>query len=287
MDNVEKGTNIKKSKKVGIGIIIVYTILIIWGLTTIYPFFWVINNSFKESTEILSNAFSLPSNFTLDNYKNAFNNVNILRSYGNSIIISGSVTVAVVILATMSAFVMTRYNFKGKTIVNTMFLGSLMIPAFSTIIPVFSMVAELNLVNKHIAVIVPQIAGNLSFAIIVLMSYMKTLPIELEESAFLEGCNVFDIYRRIIVPLSIPTIASVCVFTFLWSYNDLFLQMIILRKNEVMPISALLRMISSQFGTDFGLMAASVTLVVVPILAIYIVLQKYIIEGMTHGALKG
>ncbi len=274
-------------KKISISKIIIYTVLIFWAITTIYPFFWVINNSFKPSSEILSSAFTLPENFTLDNYKNTFDNVNMLRSYGNSLIISGSVTIAVVILGTMSAFVMTRYKFKGKTIINMMFLGSLMIPAFSTIIPVFTMVAKFDLINKHIAVIIPQIAGNLSFAIIVLMGYMKTLPIELEESAFLEGCGVFDIYRRIIVPLSIPTIASVSIFTFLWSYNDLFLQMIILRTKEVMPISALLTMISSQFGTDFGLMAASVTMVIVPILIIYIVLQKYIIEGMTHGALKG
>ncbi len=270
-----------------LGKFIIYFILAFWALTTIYPFFWVINNSFKSSTEILSNSFNLPADFTLENYTNAFNNLDIVRSYMNSIIISGSVTLVVVIFSTMSAFVMTRYEFKGKKIVNLLFLGSLMIPAFSTIIPVFSMVAKLDLINTRIAVIVPQIAGNLSFAIIVLMGYMKTLPLELEESAFMEGCGVFDIYRRIILPLSIPTIASVSVFTFLWSYNDLFLQMIILRKEEVMPISALLRMISSQFGTDFGLMAASVTLVVVPVLVIYIVLQKYIIEGMTQGALKG
>ncbi|MFV0519519.1 MAG: carbohydrate ABC transporter permease [Lachnospirales bacterium] len=270
-----------------LGKFVIYFILILWAITTIYPFFWVINSSFKTSNDILSNAFSIASSFDLTNYTNAFSKVNILKSYGNSLIVSGSVTVCVVILSTMAAFVMTRYNFKGKKFVNLLFLGSLMIPAFSTIIPVFSMVAKFDLINKHIAVIVPQIAGNLSFAIIVLMGYMRTLPLELEESAFLEGCGVFKTYTKIIVPLSIPTIASVSVFTFLWSYNDLFLQMIILRKNEVMPISALLRMISSQFGTDFGLMAASVTLVVVPILIIYIFLQKYIIEGMTHGALKG
>ncbi len=274
-------------KKFTFNKIIIYIFLSIWAFTTIYPFLWVINNSFKTSNEILSNAFSLPSTFTLDNYTNAFSNLNIIRSYMNSIIISGTVTVVVVILATMSAFVMTRYDFKGKKIINMLFLGSLMIPAFSTIIPVFSMVAKLDLINKHIAVIIPQVAGNLSFAIIVLMGYMKTLPIELEENAFLEGCSVFKIYTKIILPLSIPTIASVSVFTFLWSYNDLFLQMIILRKQEVMPISALLRMISSQFGTDFGLMTASVTLVVLPVLVVYIILQKYIIEGMTSGALKG
>ncbi len=274
-------------KKLSIGKIIIYILLTIWALTTIYPFFWVINNSFKGSQEILSNAFSLPQDFTLDNYKNAFASTNILRSYANSLIISGTVTLVVIVLSTMSAFFMTRFNFKGKKIVYMLFLGSLMIPAFSTIIPVFSIVANFDLINKHIAVIIPQVAGNLSFAIIVLMGYMSTLPIELEEAAFLEGCNIFGIYRRVIMPLSIPTIASVAVFTFLWSYNDLFLQMIILRTADVMPISALLRMISSQFGTDFGLMAASVTLVVVPVLIIYIILQKYIIEGMTQGALKG
>lgn len=267
--------------------IIVYIVLIFWAITTIYPFLWVIINSFKESNEILSNSFALPKKVIFDNYITAFARNNIARSYYNSLLISGTTTISVIFLSSMASFAMTRYTFKGKKVLYMLFLGSLMIPAFSTIIPIMTLVAKLGLINKYPAVIVPQIVGNLSFAIIVLMGFMATLPIELEESAFLEGSSVFGIYRKIIVPISIPSIASVSIFTFLWSYNDLFLQMIMLRKDNVMPISNLLRKISSQFGTDFGLMAASVTLVVLPVLVLYIILQKFIIKSMTQGALKG
>ncbi len=274
-------------KKVSIGKVFIYIALILWAITTIYPFFWVINNSFKSSNEILTSSFSFPLDASFSNYENAFSKTNIIRAYANSFIISGTVTICVLILSSMAAYVMVRFNFKGKKIIYALFLGSLMIPAFSTIVPIFKIVASYGLINKHIAVIIPQIAGNLSFAIIVLMGFMTSVPIELEESAYLEGCSIFQIYRKIVLPLTLPALSSVAIFTFLWSYNDLFLQMIILKSKDVMPISALLKEISSQFGTDYGLMAASVTLVVLPILVIYVFLQKYIIKGMTEGALKG
>ncbi len=276
-----------KFKNITLSNIVIYTLLTLWAFTTIYPFYWIIINSVKESNEILSNSFGFPKKIVWDNYINAFQNNDIAKSYYNSLIISGTTTVVVLFLSSMASFAMVRYEFKGKKILYMLFLGSLMIPAFSTIIPIFTLVAKLGLINKYSAVIIPQIVGNLSFAIIVLMGFMATLPLELEESAFLEGSSVFGIYRRIIVPLSIPSLASVAIFTFLWSYNDLFLQMIMLRKDNVLPISALLKKISSQFGTDFGLMAASVTLVIVPVLIIYIILQKFIIKSMTQGALKG
>ncbi len=276
-----------KFRNITLSKIVIYTLLTLWAFTTIYPFYWIIINSVKESNEILSNSFGFPKTIVWDNYINAFQNNDIAKSYYNSLIISGTTTVVVLFLSSMASFAMVRYEFKGKKILYMLFLGSLMIPAFSTIIPIFTLVAKLGLINKYSAVIVPQIVGNLSFAIIVLMGFMATLPLELEESAFLEGSSVFGIYRRIIVPLSIPSLASVAIFTFLWSYNDLFLQMIMLRKDNVLPISALLKKISSQFGTDFGLMAASVTLVIVPVLIIYIILQKFIIKSMTQGALKG
>ena len=113
---IEKNTSLKGKKKFKIGKYIIYAILIIWAFTTIFPFIWIIINSFKPSAELLTSSFSLPKEFTLDNYKNAFDNLNILRAYGMSFLISGSVTVGVIILSSMMAFALTRYNFKGKWI---------------------------------------------------------------------------------------------------------------------------------------------------------------------------
>ncbi|ROR27500.1 raffinose/stachyose/melibiose transport system permease protein [Mobilisporobacter senegalensis] len=277
----------KRKKRISISQIIIYIILSLWAITTIFPFVWVVNNSFKPSSEVVNSSFELPKEFTLDNYTNAFDRQNILVSYKNSLIISGSVTIAVMILATMMAFALTRYTFKGRGIVQSLIISSLMFPAFSTIIPVFKMMTGMELLNNPISVILPQIAGNLSFAAVIMMGFLRGLPLEMEEAAYMEGAKVGQVFTRIIIPLCRPSLATVAIFCFLWSYNDLFTQLIMIRRRTMYPISALLNEISSKYGTDYGLMASSVTLIVIPVLIVYIFLQKNIIKGLTAGAIKG
>ena len=279
--------NSKNKKKLHISKYIIYVILILWAVTTIFPFVWVIINSFKPSAELLTSSFSLPKEFTLDNYKNAFDNLNILRAYGMSFLISGSVTVGVIILSSMMAFALTRYNFKGKWILDAILVASLMFPVFSTIIPVYQMMIKWELLNTPIAVILPQIASNLSFATIVMMGFMRAIPLEIEESAYIEGANVFTVFTRIIVPISKPSISTVAIFSFLWSYNDLFVQTTMIGRRVNYPVCALLNEISSKYGTDYGLMAASVAIILVPVFVVYLLLQKNIIKGLTAGAVKG
>ncbi|MBX9137612.1 carbohydrate ABC transporter permease [Clostridium sp. K12(2020)] len=277
----------KSKKKINISRYIIYTILVVWAITTIFPFVWVIINSFKPSSELLTSSFSLPKEFTLDNYKNAFDNLNILRAYGMSFFISGSVTIGVIILASMMSFALTRYNFKGKWVLDAILIASLMFPVFSTIIPVYQMMIKWELLNTPIAVILPQIASNLSFATIVMMGFMRAIPLEIEESAYIEGANVFTVFTRIIVPISKPAISTVAIFSFLWSYNDLFVQTTMIGRRVNYPVCALLNEISSKYGTDYGLMAASVAIILVPVFIIYLLLQKNIIKGLTAGAVKG
>lgn len=265
----------------------IYLFLSVWAMTTIYALFWVVNNSFKDKTVILSDSFSLAVNPIPDNYITAFNKMNIGKAYLNSFIISGTTVIFVMILAGLAAYAMTRYNFRLKNTLYMIFAGSILFPAFSTIVPIFKMVLDMKLVSNPLGVIIPQTASYLSFAIIVLMGFMSNLPLELEEAAFMEGCNVFNIFARIILPLSKPAFATVAIFTFCWSYNDLFVQMVILRKRDTYPICTLLNEISSQFGTDFGLMASAVTIVVFPVLIVYLFLQNNIVKGLTAGAIKG
>ena len=169
----------------------------------------------------------------------------------------------------------------------------MMFPIYATIIPVYTLETTMGIANTSswllsmLSVILPQIAGNLAFAIIVLTGYIKALPIELEEAAYMEGCNAYQIYFKVIMPLTKPSFATVAIFSFLWSYNDLFTQMFFLRRPEMRAITRLLNELTSQEGTNYGLMAAAVTLVVVPLVIVYIFLQKYIIKGMTAGAVKG
>lgn len=273
----------------------VYVILTFWALTTIYPLLWVALNSFKIKNEIISDSFSLPLGhlFTMANYRRAFDRVPIMGAYLNSMVISGSVTIIVMILAGLASFALVRYHFKGREFLTSVVVASMMFPAFSTIVPVFRMEASWGLVNTSnrwvslFSCALPQIAGNLSFAIIVLSGYIRSLPIDLEEAAYLEGCSTTKIFTKIVVPMAKPSFATVAIFTFLWSYNDLFTQTFFLRLKPQWAITRLLKELTAMEGTNYGLMAAAVTIVVIPVIIVYALLQKNIIKGLTAGAVKG
>ena len=284
-----------KDRKIHLGYGIVYTILILWSLTTIFPLAWSVMNSFKDKKMIYNNSFVLPdaSSFSLDNYRNIFANYNIFSAYRNSFIISGVVAAAVILMSGMAAYILTRYQFFLKKFLIMLLYAGMMFPIYSTIIPVFRMQSAWGIANTpHVglnlrSVILRQIAGNMSFAIIVLMGYIRTLPMELEEAAFLEGCTMFGTYFRIVLPLCKPSMVTVGIFSFLWSYNDLFTQMFFLRTKENFAITVLLNNIAAKEGVNYGALFSSVTLIVIPVLVVYLFLNKYIIKGMTVGAVKG
>ena len=283
-------------KKVSPAKVCTYLVLTFWALTTLYPFIWVILNSFREKGLIRKDSFSIPTpsnGFTMDNYGKAMDRFDFRNAYMNSLIVSIAVTIVVVIIAGLAAYGLVRFKFKLRGVCYSLIMAGMMFPVFSTIIPVFRMEAAWDIASSGnrwlslLAVILPQIAGNLCFAIIVLMGFIESVPIELEESAYMDGCSVYQVYFHIIIPAAKSSFATVAIFSFLWSYNDLFTQNFFLRVPKEKTITLLLNEISSQAGTDYGLMAASVVLIVVPVLVVYILLQKHIVKGLTAGAIKG
>lgn len=284
-----------KTKRNPIGLIVVYVVLILWSLTTVYPIIWVIQNSFKAKNMILADSFSLPFGdlFTMANYRKAFDNLDIFGAYKSSLFISTMVSLIVILLAGMGAYALSRYKFFGSGLLNSLVIAGMMFPAFATIIPVYAMEFSWGIASTGswfltmMSVILPQVAGNLSFAMVVLTGYIKGLPIELEEAAYMEGCNAFQIYFKVILPLTKPSFATVAIFSFLWSYNDLFTQSFFMRRPDMYGITMLLNQLTAKEGTNYGLMAAAVTLVIVPVIIVYCFLQKYIIKGMIAGAVKG
>lgn len=285
----------KKKKRISPGTVLIYAVLSFWALTTIYPIFWVFINSFKVKDKIIVDSFSLPLGelFTTANYRTAFDRLGIFTAYRNSLIISCTVAAVVILLAGMAAFALVRYHFRLRGALMSVVVAGMMFPVFSTIIPVYQMQSKMGITATDslflnlLCVILPQIAGNLSFAIVVLTGYIKSLPIELEEAAYMEGSNAFQTFFKVVVPLTKPSFATVAIFSFLWSYNDLFTQMFFLRNKKYWAITRLMQMLTSREGTNYGLMAATVSLVVLPVIIVYVFLQKYIIKGMTAGAVKG
>ncbi|MFD2380917.1 carbohydrate ABC transporter permease [Paenibacillus xanthanilyticus] len=235
----------------------------------------------------MNNSFAIAFKPVWDNYTNAFDRIDIGKSYVNSLIMSFSVVTLVLVLGGLAAYIMARFHFRGKTIVQSILVATLLIPAFATVVPVYELLIKWKLVNTYWGLILPQTAGNLTFAILVIAAYMATIPKDLEEAAFIDGCNRFSMFTKVFLPISRPVFASASIFVFLWSYNDLFSALIFVNKENVRPIVALLNEISSQYGTDFGLMASAVSLTVIPVLIVYLFIQRFIEKGMTEGAIKG
>ena len=280
-------------KKIKISTIIIHTVLLIWAFITIYPIVWVLINSFKTSGDILRNSFNIPlANMSFENYGKAIHNerFSLLLGYLNSLIISGSVVVFVLIFAGFASFALARYEFKGKKILFGLIVASMMLPIFSVIQPLVSIIQVFKINDTRLGVILPQIAGNASFAIVILTGFMQQLPIEVEESAFMDGANVFQVMFYLVFPMAKSAFATTAIFVFLWSFNDLFLQMYIISDNDKKPIVAMLQEISAGSlvgGEDFGLKTAAAALAIIPVLILYFALQKHIIAGLTAGAIKG
>lgn len=273
--------------KSNIGRFFIYVFLIFWALTTIAPLVWVLNNSFKGTDEIMDTPFGLAASLNLANYQKAVERVDIIRSYINSFIMSGSATILVLLFGGMAAYILGRFEFKFKKFFTTIVALGLLIPAFSTIIPVYDLMIKLDLINTYPALILPHVASNLIFAIFVLSSYMSSLPDSIEEAAIVDGANRFQIFTKIIIPMSRPALATVAIFSFLWSYNDLFSALILVSDRSVRPIVVLLNEVSSRYGVDYGLQAAAVVLTIVPIFLVYLLLQDYIVRGLARqGAVK-
>lgn len=274
-------------ERISLSKFIIYLVLIAWASTTILPLLWITNNSFRTTAEIVNQPFAFPDSFNLVNYREARTRINVLNSYKNSLIMSGTTVVLVLLLGGMAAYVLARFEFRGKAVIDTLLVIGLMIPAFVTVVPVYELLISLDLVNTYLALILPHTAGNLVFATMLLTAYMSSLSKEVEEAALLDGANRWQIFSMVFVPMSRPVFATVGIFTFLWSYNDLFSALIYVPQQRVQPVTVLLSQVSTQYGTDLGLQATAVVVTVIPVLIVYLLLQQQIIKGLTQGAVKG
>ena len=275
-----------KKRKITLRGGVLYAILFIWLLITLL---WVFLNSFKSSEEILLNGVSLPKSINFTNYLTIFSypDVNLLRSFLNSFIISGSVVLGVLVLGGLAAFGLGRFESKVGKVIDALMVACLLVPSFATMIPNFVTVSSLPIRNTYLAVIVPQIAGNLCFAIVLLSSFMKSLPNELDEAAIIDGASVFQVLKNITVPLTKPMFATVGIMVFIWSYNDLVTSLVYISDQKLKPICVILTMVSNMHGTDYGAMMAAICITIIPVLILYIMSQEMVVKGLTAGSVKG
>ena len=277
----------KKSPSEKIWLVIKYFCLILFTITCLFPLVWLFLSSFKTNQELYMNTWGLPASWSFVNYKDAVVTGGIFRYFGNSVIISVSSVIITAILATMASYAITRMNWKLSKAVYAIFLMGMMIPIYGLIIPMFSIFKSMSLLNTHMAVIIPQIALGFPMSIFIICGFMQSIPRELEEASIIDGCNVFQCFFRVILPITRASVVTVMVVQFINVWNDLLLPRIFLTDQSKMTLPVGLTNFKAQYSTNYVGMIAAVILTIIPSIVVYVVLHKQIMEGMVAGAVKG
>lgn len=265
-----------------------YTILIIVCLIVIGPVVTAILGSLRTTGEFQSDPFGLPMNgIRWENYLGILQSESFWLSLRSSLIITAGVTSLNVVLASMLAFVFSRIEFFGRGLLfNVLSLG-LLFPLVIAILPIFIQVRQLGLINSLVGVILPLVAFGLPGSVVILRGFFMSVPRELEDAAYIDGCTTFGFFRRILLPLARPSLTAVAVLQVIASWNEYFLPLLVLNDQTIWPLPLGISQFQGQFGTDWARVMAYVTLLIIPAILFYFVVEKYIVTGLTGGELKG
>ena len=268
--------------------ILVYIGLILWMLVNLFPVYWMFTFSLKNNEEIFGkNIVGLPKHWLWSNYTQALNTGHMGRYFLNSTIVAVATILITLAVALMATFGLTRMIWKQRRNLNRFFMLGLTIPIHASIVPVYVTLSRLHLLNTYWALIIPYSAFSLSMAILVCTGFMNEIPFELDEAACIDGCSIWGIFFRIIVPMMKPAVATVGIYTFLQCWNELMFANIFISKSALKTLPVGVQALSGQYTTDWGPIGAALVLATFPTLFIYIFLSKRIQESFTAGAVKG
>ena len=270
---------------------IMLAILVIMFFAFIFPFLMVIINVFKTKADITSDPLSLlgAHGFTLKNFPEAMKKMNFWRSFGNSALITISSTILTIIFSAMTAFVIVRNKWKACTLLFSLMVASMVIPFQVLMIPLVSLYGgTLGILNHRATLIFMHTGFSLAMATFMFHGAIHTnVPVDLEEAADIDGCSRWQTYWLIVFPLLKPTIATVAIIDAMAFWNDYLLPSLVLGRKELYTIPIATQVFYGTYSTDIGLIMAALLLAILPILLLYVFLQRYIVEGVTSGAVKG
>lgn len=256
----------------------------------LFPLFWIIMTSLKTEQEIFRNPPTIfPEVLNLESYAAQLESgdFNMFQSFGNSLFISVSCMVIAVLLAVPASYGIARYHFKGKKLIVLGFLITQMLPVSVILTPMFIIFRNMNLLNNPLAAILADATIGIPFSVLILRNYFASIPKELEEAAYIDGCNRFTAFIRILVPIARPGVIVCAVFSFLYAWGDLAYGMTFIQNQQMRPITAGIFNFMGQYGTKWSYLTAFAVVTIIPVALIFIFMQKYIISGMTNGAVKG
>ena len=275
-------------KQVKVSQIFTYIGLIAWMVVNLFPIYWMFTFSLKSNKEIFGeNVIGLPREWLWSNYSSALNTGKMGVYFMNSLIVAVSTILITLAVALLATFALTRMIWKQKKNLNKFFMLGLTIPIHASIVPVYVTLSRLHLLNTRWALIIPYAAFSLSMAILVCTGFMNEIPRELDESACIDGCGVWGVFFRIIVPLMKPAVATVGIYTFLQCWNELMFANIFISKTALKTLPVGVQALSGQYTTEWGPIGAALVLATFPTLLVYIFLSKRIQDSFIAGAIKG
>ncbi|KUP21373.1 carbohydrate ABC transporter permease [Paenibacillus sp. DMB5] len=258
-------------------------------LVVLFPFLFVLFSSVKkDNNSIALNPFGIPKEFVFNNYVEAWVNAKISTYFFNSLYISVFASVVSIILASMFAFAVTRMRHgRWNLLLYSFVLVGMLIPNNALMLPIYTIVRKLHILNTHWALIIPYIANAIPFTIIILAAFMRSLPSEIEEAAVMDGLKAPGIFAKIIVPLTVPAMVTVFIVNFLGNWNEFLLANYFLSNDELRTLPVGMVQFRDQYQMNYAQMSAGIVYSVLPVVIIYAILQEKIIEGVTAGSVKG
>lgn len=268
--------------------LVIHCILIVACLITLYPALRIVSVSLRPGDRLLSTSLALiPQDATLTNYYKVIFEKKFLLWLWNSLVITSSTAIIGVILAATSAYAFSRWRFPGRGPALIFLLTTQMIPAAMMIVPIYILAVRLGLINTYRGLVLAYCVSSVPFSIWILKGYYDTIPPDLEEAALIDGASRLSAFYRIILPLSTPALAIVFLFSFMTAWNDWLLARVMLQKEELLVWTQGLQRMQGQFQTEWGAFAAASILVAIPVMALFLYSSKWLVSGLTLGAVKG
>lgn len=263
-----------------------YAVSIVLAVIALIPFMWMISTSLKSRGALMSIPIEwIPAEPTLDGYAKVFSRFPFLRTIGNSLLISVAYTLITLISASMAAFAFAKLRFRGSGAILSVYIATMMIPTQVTMIPLFVVMNRLGLIDSYASVILPSMFKP--FAVFLLVQQMKTIPNDYIDAARIDCAGLFQTYRKVALPLCIPTLATLAVTTFMESWNDYLWPLLMLTDRNKMTLPIALSTLNGQYSTEYNVLMAGSLISMIPIIIIYIAAQKQFKSGLMAGGIKG
>ncbi|MBB3126677.1 multiple sugar transport system permease protein [Paenibacillus rhizosphaerae] len=270
--------------------VIRHVLIVLVGLAMLYPVLWLLSSSFKPNQAIFTDTGLWSHSFTIDNYKNGwkgFQGVSFSRFFGNSALISILCVLGNIVTCSLAAYAFARLEFKLKKVWFALMLVTIMLPYHVTLVPQYIIFSKLGWINTFAPLILPKWLAHDSFFILLMVQFIRGLPRELDESATIDGCGQGKLYLRIILPLLTPALISTAIFTFIWTWDDFFSQMIYISDIKLFTVQLGIRALYDPSGSsDWGALLAISVLSLLPITLLFLMFQRYFLEGIATTGLK-